>query len=39
MDAMSLDATNPFAAPSTLPFELPDFTTIRTEHYLSLIHI
>ena len=37
MDAMSLDATNPFAAPSTLPFELPDFTTIRTEHYRPAI--
>lgn len=25
---------NPFAAPSTLPFEAPDFTRIRVEHYL-----
>ena len=31
---MTLDATNPFAAPSTLPYALPDFAAIRTEHYL-----
>lgn len=31
---MKLDATNPFAAPSTLPYALPDFGAIRTEHYL-----
>lgn len=30
---MHLDPDNPFASPSTLPFELPDFTRIRTEHY------
>nr|WP_300145042.1 M3 family metallopeptidase [Propionicimonas sp.] len=30
---MPLDSTNPLASPSTLPFELPDFTTIRDEHY------
>lgn len=29
-----LDSTNPFASPSTLPYGLPDFTTIRDEHYL-----
>jgi len=29
----TLDPTNPFAAPSTLPYGLPDFTAIRTEHY------
>ncbi|MFC4555696.1 M3 family metallopeptidase [Georgenia faecalis] len=28
-----LDPANPFAAPSTLPFELPDFAAIRTEHF------
>jgi peptidyl-dipeptidase Dcp len=37
MDAMSLDATNPFVSPSTLPFELPDFATIRDEHYQPAI--
>ena len=29
----TLDPTNPFAAPSTLPFELPPFAEIRPEHY------
>ncbi len=29
-----LDPANPFAAPSSLPFELPDFRAIREEHYL-----
>ncbi|MBM7331784.1 peptidase M3, partial [Agrobacterium sp. S2] len=29
----TLDPTNPFAAPSTLPYGLPDFTAIRTDHY------
>lgn len=29
----ALDASNPFAAPSTLPYALPDFTVIRDEHY------
>ncbi|QHT55635.1 M3 family metallopeptidase [Cellulomonas sp. H30R-01] len=29
----SLDATNPFASPSTLPYGLPDYTAIREEHY------
>ncbi|GAB2478314.1 M3 family metallopeptidase [Promicromonospora xylanilytica] len=28
-----LDPANPFAAPSTLPYELPDFAAIRAEHY------
>ncbi len=36
-DAAALDPTNPFAAPSTLPFGLPDFAAIRTEHYLPAI--
>ncbi|MEK8229155.1 GNAT family N-acetyltransferase [Oerskovia sp. M15] len=30
----TLDPANPFAADSTLPYQLPDFTTIREEHYL-----
>ncbi len=30
---MTLDAANPFAAPSPLPYELPDYTAIREEHY------
>lgn len=29
----ALDPANPFARPSTLPYELPDYTAIRTEHY------
>ena len=28
-----LDPANPFAAPSTLPYGLPDFAAIREEHY------
>lgn len=28
-----LDPANPFAAPSALPYELPDFSVIREEHY------
>ena len=32
-DMTTLDPTNPFATPSTLPYGLPDFTAIRTEHY------
>lgn len=31
---MTLDPTNPFAAPSTLPYGLPYFTVLRDEHYL-----
>ncbi|MEE6273247.1 M3 family metallopeptidase [Georgenia sp. MJ206] len=30
--APQLDPANPFAAPSALPFALPDFGAIRTEH-------
>jgi len=30
----ALDAGNPFAEPSTLPYGLPDFAAIRDEHYL-----
>lgn len=35
MTAMThdLDASNPFASPSTLPYGLPDYTRIREEHY------
>ena len=29
----TLDPTNPFAAPSSLPYRLPDFAAIRDEHY------
>ncbi|HEY3436769.1 MAG TPA: M3 family metallopeptidase [Actinotalea sp.] len=32
--ASSLDPANPFAAPSTLPYGLPDFASLRDEHYL-----
>lgn len=28
-----IDASNPFAAPSQLPYALPDFAAIREEHY------
>ena len=34
LDPASLDPANPFAAPSALPYALPDFAAIRTEHYL-----
>ncbi|MEN9711005.1 MAG: hypothetical protein RL441_997, partial [Actinomycetota bacterium] len=30
---MTLDTSNPFALPSTLPYELPPFADIRDEHY------
>lgn len=33
MTADALDASNPFASPSTLPYGLPDYTAIREEHY------
>ncbi|WP_324652792.1 M3 family metallopeptidase [Georgenia sp. H159] len=32
MTDTTLAADNPFATPSTLPFELPDFTAVRHEH-------
>jgi peptidyl-dipeptidase Dcp len=32
-----LDPANPFAAPSALPFHLPDFAAIREEHYLPAV--
>ena len=28
------DESNPLLAPSTLPYELPDYRAIRAEHYL-----
>lgn len=30
---VSLPASNPFAAPSTLPYQVPDFSRIRDVHY------
>lgn len=35
---MTFNAENPFAAPSTLDYELPDFTRIRDEHYLPAFY-
>ncbi|WP_240645941.1 M3 family metallopeptidase [Georgenia sp. SYP-B2076] len=32
-----LDASNPFAAPSTLAYGLPDFAAVRTEHFRPAI--
>jgi len=34
---MPLDPANPLAAASTLPYELPDFTAVRDEHYQPAI--
>ncbi len=34
---MRVDIDNPFAVPSGLPFELPDFAAIRDEHYQPAI--
>jgi peptidyl-dipeptidase Dcp len=36
-DPAALDPANPFAAPSTLPYGLPDFAAIREEHYLPAL--
>jgi peptidyl-dipeptidase Dcp len=33
MSTPTLDADNPFAAPSALPYGLPDFAAIREEHH------
>ncbi|WP_052462284.1 M3 family metallopeptidase [Nigerium massiliense] len=33
----SLDPSNPFAAPSTLDYKLPDFAAIKPEHYRAAI--
>jgi len=35
--ADALDADNPFATPSALPYGLPDFTRIREEHHLPAL--
>ena len=35
---MSLDPSNPFAAPSTLEYEMPPFALIRDEHYLPAFY-
>lgn len=32
-DMTTLDPANPFATASTLPYGLPDFSALRTEHY------
>lgn len=37
MTHVALDVENPFAARSTLPYELPPFADIRIEHYLPAI--
>lgn len=34
---MTLDPANPFASRSGLPFEIPDYHLIRTEHYLPAL--
>jgi len=34
---VALEATNPFAVPSPLPFGLPPYSAISTEHYLPAI--
>ncbi|MDG5767222.1 M3 family metallopeptidase [Balneolales bacterium ANBcel1] len=34
-----LSQDNPFYAPSTLPFEAPDFDAIRTEHYKPAMEV
>jgi peptidyl-dipeptidase Dcp len=33
-----VEQTNPFAIPSTLEYELPDFTRIKDEHYLPAFY-
>src|SRR5437868_12099205 len=35
--AATLPASNPFARPSTLPFETPDFSKIRDRDYLPAL--
>lgn len=34
---VELDASNPFASRSTLPYALPDFAAIRDEHYIPAV--
>ena len=36
-EAHELDPANPFSAPSTQPYGLPDFTAVRDEHYLPAV--
>ncbi|WP_372458796.1 M3 family metallopeptidase [Cellulomonas xiejunii] len=36
-DALPLDAANPFARASDLPYGLPDFRELREEHYLPAL--
>lgn len=35
--SLLLDPENPFAAASTLPYGLPDFTRVRDEHYVPAV--
>lgn len=35
--SMTLDADNPFAGPSTLPYQLIDWAQVRAEHYLPAV--
>ncbi len=37
MAAMSLDPANPFARPSTLPYQLTPWAEVRPEHYLPAV--
>ena len=37
--AATLPASNPFAKPSTLPFQAPDFSKIKDSDYLQLAWI
>ncbi|MCL3861918.1 M3 family metallopeptidase [Actinotalea sp. K2] len=39
LDMPALDRDNPFAAPSALPYGLPDFAAIRDEHYLPAFEV
>ncbi|MBD5787283.1 M3 family metallopeptidase [Cellulosimicrobium terreum] len=34
---LDLDPANPFAAPSVLPYELPDYSAVREEHYVPAL--
>jgi peptidyl-dipeptidase Dcp len=38
-DIAGLDPTNPFAAPSTLPYQAPPFDKIEDAHYLPAIEV
>ena len=39
MTAPSLDPDNPFAAPSSLPYGLPDFARTRVEHIAAAVRV